>query len=165
MPGPIKQEQLHAPLSPITSPQAYLLPIQNPFIVTEEVQPFHPNPEKVELEETKARDGVHARHQRDSAALRTWPPASSNSSAAPPGRPGSRVRLEAQRRQIGGEKGGPGERGRGQGRGAELQAAGFVQSGPGSRQGFLGDRSEAVHPKHTRARAEDWRGAKAGVPE
>lgn len=66
MPGPIKQE-LHSPLSPITSPQNYLLPIQNPLIVTEEVQPFHPNPEKVELEETqrtKARDGVHAKHQR-----------------------------------------------------------------------------------------------------
>lgn len=49
--------------------------------------------------------------------------------------------------------------------GRSSQAASFVQSGPGCRLGFLGDRSEAVNPKPACAREEDPRGAKAGVPE
>lgn len=140
-------------------------------MVTEEVQRFHLNPEKVELEETqrtKARDGVHAKHRRDSVALRTWPPASSNSSASPTRAPGSRVRVEAQRGRIGGEKGGRGGIGRaGEGTGAWGGASGrrLCAVRPGCRLGFLRDCSKAVHPKPARARAEDRRGAKAGVAE
>lgn len=135
MPGPIKQEQLHASLSPITSPQAYLLPTQNPFIVTEEVQPFHLNPEKVELEEhNEQRRGMESTQNTGETAplceLGPGPavtPPQPHPGAGVPGEDGSSARTD--RGREGG--GGSGERGRGQGRGAELQAAGFVQSGRG----------------------------------
>lgn len=169
MPGPIKQEQLHASLSPITSPQAYPLPTQNPFIVTEEVQPFHLNPEKVELEEhNEQRRGMESTQNTGETAplceLGLGPavtPPQPHPGAGVPGEDGSSARTD--RGREGG--GGSGERGRGQGRGAELQAAGFVQSGRGCRLRFLRDWSKAVHPKPARARAEDQRGAKAGIAE
>lgn len=96
MPGPIKQE-LHASLSPIPSPQAYLLLTQNPLLVTEEVQPFYLNPEKVELEEhNKQWRGMESTQNTGDTAtlceLGPWPaltPPQPHPGAGVPGEAGS----------------------------------------------------------------------------
>lgn len=137
-----------------------------PLIVTEEVQPSHINPAKVALKEPseQRRRMESTRNTSETAPLCELgpPPAVTPPQPHPsrgvPGEAGSAAQTECRR------EGEPGERGRGQGRGAELQAAGFVQSGPGCQLGFLGGRSEAVDPKPARVRAEDPRGARADDP-
>lgn len=115
------------------------------------------NPEKVALKEPgeQRRRMESTRNTSETAPLCELgpPPAVTPPQPHPsrgvPGEAGSAAQTECRR------EGGPGERGRGQGRGAELQAAGFVQSGPVCQLGFHGGRSEAVDPKPARVRAED----------
>lgn len=107
--------------------------LKTPLIVTGEAQPFHLNPEKVELQEhDEQRRGMEStQNTSETAPLCELGP---RPAATPPQpHPGAGVPGEAGRaaRTDRGLEGVPGARGRGQGRGAELQAAGFVQSGPG----------------------------------
>lgn len=170
---PQKQARTHqVGTTPSLPPSSYHFPTglpsanSKPLIVTEEVQPFHMNPEKVALKEPgeQRRRKESTRNTSETAPLCELgpPPAVTPPQPHPsrgvPGEAGSPAQTECRR------EGGPGERGRGQGRGAELQAAGFVQSGPGCQLGSLGGRSEAVDPKPARVRSEDPRGARADDP-
>lgn len=169
---PQRQARTHqVGTTPSLPPSSYHFPTglpsanSKPLIVTEEVQPFHMNPEKVALKEPgeQRRPMESTRNTGETAPLcELGPPPGvtppqPHPSGGVPGEAGSSAQTEA------GEKGDPASGGgdRGVGRSSRLPALCSQARGA---NWFLRDQSEAVYPKPARVRAEDPRGARADDP-